>query len=100
MQYNTLPRYAGKVRRRRKNMKKKKKKKKKKLKQYTLPRYVGRVSTGTWSAMEIQMPGGHLFPFLHKNWNLKYKTWLGGSYILLHGSIPWKYKFQSQNLLH
>ena len=21
--------------------------------------------------------GGHLFPFLHKNWNLKYKTWLG-----------------------
>ena len=44
--------------------------------------------------------GCHLFPFLHKNWNLKYKTWLGGSYILLHGSIPWKYKSQSQNLLH
>ena len=22
--------------------------------------------------------GGHLFPFLHKNLNLKYKTWFGG----------------------
>ena len=44
--------------------------------------------------------GGHLFPFLNKNFDLKYKTWLGGgSYNILHRYTTWKYKFQSQNLL-
>ena len=31
--------------------------------------------------------GGHLFPFLHKNLDLKYKTWLGGR-TLFYIDIP------------
>ena len=34
---------------------------------------------GIWHAISHDREG-HLFPFLHKNLDLKYKTWLGGSY--------------------
>ena len=49
--------------------------------------------------MYLTIEEGHLFPFLHKNLDLKYKTWLGG-HTFFDIDIAWKYKFQSQNLLH
>ena len=47
--------------------------------------------------------GGHLFPFLHKNLDLKYKTWLGGHtffYVdMLHGNTNSRVKINSINVI-
>ena len=41
----------------------------------------------------------HFQWFLHKNWGLKNKTWVGSHVFFFYGCIPWKYKLQNQNLL-
>ena len=45
--------------------------------------------------------GGHLFPFLHKNWILKYKTWLGSHTFfymdVFHGNTNYWVKIYSIN---
>ena len=41
----------------------------------------------------------HFQWFLHKNWDLKNKTWVGSHVFFFYGYIPWKYKLQNQNML-